>query len=813
MMGLRSYWRYLSVMVAAAISLLASQSSAETILSLTQSTYDANDRPVCSVVRMNLASSGTDACTPDVPTGSNPYDRVTRTVYDADGSIVEIKRGVGTADAQLYATYTYTQNGLKAAEADANGNVTRLNYDKFDRLQYLYYPSPSVTHNTQVCAATAETWCGSTQPYTNRIADSSAAPMLGTASTTDFESFGYDANDNKTSWRRRNGSSHNYTYDLLNREWYDNIPGTTADVFTSYDLLGRVCSMSFTDLGAIAGDCTAIYDGTAAAGIFNKYDKANRLLATRDANGQAVAYAYNQADKRTSMTFPDSVVQAYQYNAGNMLTWSGVNATTIGITPSYDTKGRLVSLARSNGVSSSIGYDDLNRILSFGQNVVTGADVTWNFVYNPASQIISLSPGTSAYDYAETASITDGRTYDGLNRDTGIVAVSGGYDANGNLTSEGTASGQRNFTYDMDNRLLTVTTVGGSNVTVTYDPMGRLSSYQVGSGNPTQFLYDGVNLVAEYQGGVIKKRYFHSLGDDQPFLEFTNAGVTAADGKFLLANYQGSIIALADSSGTVTTANTFKYGPYGEPMGDTWTGERFRYTGQIALPEAQVYYYKARVYDPKYGRFLQTDPIRSKDDLDLYAYVGGDPVNHVDSTGLSPKTKILEEILGKPIKLVLRKEIEKIGQKAVKQAWREEKRLVETTGKGTREWTDAQKKELLKNGQVKGFDGHHINDKGNYPNLAGDPNNIAFLSVAEHRGKGGIHAINGGTRGTTSGALLDRTAGGRLPGAKMISSGLAETLVAAGVGLEAADYLDPLSAATDPEFFDKWRALKDVQVE
>lgn len=44
--------------------------------------------------------------------------------------------------------------------------------------------------------------------------------------------------------------------------------------------------------------------------------------------------------------------------------------------------------------------------------------------------------------------------------------------------------------------------------------------------------------------------------------------------------------------------------------GSKWTGSRFRHTGQIALPEASLYHYKARVYDRVLGRFLQTDPVR-----------------------------------------------------------------------------------------------------------------------------------------------------------------------------------------------------------
>ena len=111
--------------------------------------------------------------------------------------------------------------------------------------------------------------------------------------------------------------------------------------------------------------------------------------------------------------------------------------------------------------------------------------------------------------------------------------------------------------------------------------------------------------------------------------------------------------------------------------------------------------------------------------------------------------KIIEDGI-EPVKGA--KNLKYLIQKAVKDAWKAEKRLVERTGRGSRRWTKKELKELKETGKVKGYEGHHINSVKGHPEDAGDPSNIEFVK------KGGEHLSrhNGNYRNPSSGKKINR---------------------------------------------------------
>jgi RHS repeat-associated protein len=580
--------------------------TAGTLTGVTQFGYDADGRLVCTAVRMNLVSppaAGTDACLP-VDAGAATPDRITKNVYDAAGQLLQVRRGVGLpAYEQAEVTYSYTPNGKREHLIDANGNRARFAYDSFDRRSHWYLPSPTMP----------TAW--------NPATPATALATAGAASTTDFEFYGYDANDNRTSLQKRGhraGVSDqilNFGYDALNRIVLKDLPGGTAsDVHYAYDLRGLQTQARFGSLSGL--------------GVSHLWDKARRLASTTDSsNGtsRTLGYGYDPASNRTQITHPGTANYfTYEHDPLNRVTVIREKGAAAIATFLYDDEGRRDALARP-GATTSYDYDPASRLQALGHVFTQSAsNVTMSHTYNAADQMLSRTITNNAYVYSEPANASAVYARNGLNQYTSVGTAQLTWDNNGNLASDGSTG----FTYDLENRLTGAS--GAKTATLRYDPLGRLRETSGGAFGTVRYLYDGDALVAEYDtAGTLLRRYVHGPGIDEPLLWYEGATVAASTRRNLHANHQGSIVAATSDSGSTFGLNA--YDAWGLP--EPGNLGRFQYTGQILLYELGLYHYKARTYSPALGRFLQTDPVAYDDQFNLYAYVSNDPLDGTDPFG------------------------------------------------------------------------------------------------------------------------------------------------------------------------------------
>ena len=148
--------------------------------------------------------------------------------------------------------------------------------------------------------------------------------------------------------------------------------------------------------------------------------------------------------------------------------------------------------------------------------------------------------------------------------------------------------------------------------------------------------------VYRYQYDNLARRapqaiYAPGAGVDEPLMRQSGTGAGAIR-QFYHQDGLGSAVALsnAPAAGTAATLSASqRFDPWGNTAAASGTLPQYGYTGREPDGSGLIYY-RARYYDPSLGRFTQRDPIGIAGGINPYAYVGNNPINYTDPSGLMP---------------------------------------------------------------------------------------------------------------------------------------------------------------------------------
>jgi len=226
------------------------------------------------------------------------------------------------------------------------------------------------------------------------------------------------------------------------------------------------------------------------------------------------------------------------------------------------------------------------------------------------------------------AALTQTAAFNNLNQLTNLSGQTLTYDADGNLTSDG----QRNYTWDAENRLVGITYPGqpGKQTTFSYDGINRrtaISSTPAGGGGATttSYMWCGVRICQARNASNATTREYYSEGEFVPG--------TPDQTYYYGPDQIGSV---RRTFASATSASAYDYDPYGNALQATALPTDFGYAGMFYSADSGLYLTRYRAYDSVSARWISRDRIEENGDVaaNLYRYVNDNPVTSTDSTGL-----------------------------------------------------------------------------------------------------------------------------------------------------------------------------------
>ena len=328
------------------------------------------------------------------------------------------------------------------------------------------------------------------------------------------------------------------------------------------------------------------------------YDPIDRLTGATYKDGAAVleqyGYTYDKADNRTTERRSEIVSTGTFNNVNELTAVSG--GGVVGFTGTT-TEEAAVTVGGQAAQTSLVGTRfEKSVTLPAGTNTVTVAAVDPSGNANSKNYRVVVSGGL-------TQSFT--------------------YDANGNMTSDGT----RTYAWDAENRLIKITE-GTKTTDIEYDGFHHWTRIVERNGATTvsdrRFIWDGNTLVEQRNGTSIT-----------PAQRYLPQGVQQGTSKFFYTrDHLGSIREVVNNSGSVVAR--YDYDPYGRrtKLSGAFDSD-FGFTGHYYHVPSGLHFAPFRAYSAELGRWLSRDPIEEEGGINLYAYVVNSPVDWADLLGLS----------------------------------------------------------------------------------------------------------------------------------------------------------------------------------
>ncbi|GMU65361.1 MAG: hypothetical protein AMXMBFR36_16350 [Acidobacteriota bacterium] len=595
----------------------------------------------------------------------NAGERVTKLVdangnsttweYDLQGRLIRERRADGTTSEYSYEASTSRLNSIE----DPVGNIKSFAYDRADALI-----GTSYTEAPGTAATPDETF--EYDAFWNRLVSFNDGSGLTKLTYYPITSPPFDgAGELATIDGPLLNDTLAYDYDELGRVVGRSIDGAGNAESVQYGEHGEVELIS-NQLGSfsyayepVSGKLTEISYPNGQSATFNYYDVVGdrrlREIHHRYTSGATLVrleYTYDHAGNigswRQQRGSESPVDFIFAYDAVNQLV-SAILRTTDAVPEvlkryyySYDAVGNRASVQIDDDVRSWT-YNSMNQLAT---EQVGGELLFRGSTDEPAVVTVGGAEATTSGDdsFAGTAEVHSGTSQVSVtardyaqppNFRTNVYEVSQAgdstnfiFDANGNLVSRTSASDTWTYEWTARSQLARVLRNGVEQARFGYDALGRRVQKVVGTDSYT-FVYDG-DEVAERRGSSSgTTRHFHGPGVDE-WLARQNLAAGSTD--YYFSDHLGSILAVSDPGGTEVLQR--RYDAWGVlEAGADGAGPAF--TGREWDSEIDLYYYRARYYDPTLGQFISEDPIDFKNGLSRYAYVLGQPTGLVDPSGLA----------------------------------------------------------------------------------------------------------------------------------------------------------------------------------